>query len=267
MDLGSTMGGVNGDALDFTSGFPGDVLGLIPVDDAVKRVVAFCCWPRSGFVGYDLAGHKARTEGRLADVGPWTILLADAPAGRVAVRDVHSFAGHVHQFAELIDAVHDKDLARPDGHGLDGNELAAVVKFCQFGFPGAWAPKITKTGALFRPRAIPILDGWVARAFGYKSDAFSAGRARKEVIERVVKALTARIEIQAATLSEVRRQAKEYVPVVTHLSNLRLADIIIWTSQDDRMERRGKRRDFWLRLPPGEPPTLADVIWVPLATS
>ncbi len=131
--------------------------------------MAFCCWPRSGFVGYDLAGHVARTAGRPADVGPWTILLADALAGRVAVGDVHGFAGHITRFAELIAAVRDKDLAALDGDGLDGKQLAAVVEFCQFGFPGVWAPTITKVGALFRPKAIPILDGWVARAFGYQS--------------------------------------------------------------------------------------------------
>lgn len=56
---------MNASALDFTMGFSGDVLGPIPSDDAVKRVVAFCCSPRSGFLGYDLAGHVA--DNRAAD--------------------------------------------------------------------------------------------------------------------------------------------------------------------------------------------------------
>jgi hypothetical protein len=42
--------------LDFTAGFSGDILGPVRLDDAIRRVVAFCCSPQSGFLGYDLAG-------------------------------------------------------------------------------------------------------------------------------------------------------------------------------------------------------------------
>ncbi|MGH2704885.1 MAG: hypothetical protein ACRDJ4_07285 [Actinomycetota bacterium] len=55
--------------LVFTDGFSGNVIGPISTEDAVKRGVAFCSSRRSGFIGYDLAGHVARTTGRLADVG------------------------------------------------------------------------------------------------------------------------------------------------------------------------------------------------------
>src|SRR5215470_13640220 len=132
--------------LDFTASFSGDVLGPIRRDDTVRRVVAFCCSPQSGFLGYDLTGAAARSTGRLAEIGPWTILLAEALAGRVTVGNVHGFATHVREFAELLAEVQDKDLAL-----LDDHESAAVTAFCSFGFAGAWAPKITKVGALFRP--------------------------------------------------------------------------------------------------------------------
>ena len=246
--------------LDFTAGFAGEVLGPVPLNDAVRRVVAFCCSPQSGFLGYDLAGEAARAGGRLAEVGPWTILLAEALAGRVTVGNVHSFASHIKEFTELLAQVRDKDLAL-----LDDSEFAAVIAFCSFGFAGAWAPKITKVGALFRPRAIPIMDGYLALAFGYSRDAFSVGTApRRQAIRQVATALAAGIAANGDKLQEVRRQAGGSVPAVTLLSDLRLADVIIWTAQDDRMQRPGKPRDAWLQMKPGEPPTIADVAWIPL---
>jgi hypothetical protein len=248
-------------ALDLTSGFSGDILGPVRLDDAVQRVVAFCCSPLSGFLGYDLAGAAARATGRLAEVGPWTILLAEALAGRVTVGNVHEFACHISEFAELLAEVRDKDLAQ-----LDDRESAAVTAFCSFGFAGAWAPKITKVGALFRPKAIPIMDGYLALAFGYSRDAFSVGSApRRQAIDQVITALAAGIAANEDELQEIRSRAAKRVPAVTLLSDLRLTDVIIWTAQDDRMERRGKPRDTWLQMEPGEPPTTADVAWVPLA--
>ena len=252
---------MNASTLEFTAGFPGDILGPVPLEDAVRRVVAFCCSPQSGFLGYDLAGAAARSTGRLTEVGPWTILLADALAGRVSVGNVHGFASHIRDFVGLLTEVRDKDLAL-----LDDRESAAVTAFCSFGFAGAWAPKITKVGALFRPKAIPIMDGYLALAFGYSRDAFSVGAVpRRLAIDRVITALAAGILANKDKLNEVRRQAASFVPAVTLLSDLRLADIIIWTAQDDRMERPGKQHDAWLQLKPGEPPTIADVAWVRLA--
>lgn len=246
--------------LDFTAGFSGDVLEPVPLNDAVRRVVAFCCSPQSGFLGYDLAGAAARASGRLTEIGPWTILLAEALAGRVTIGNVHSFASRIREFSQLLAEVQDKDLAL-----LDDGEFAAVIAFCSFGFAGAWAPKITKVGALFRPRAIPILDGYLALAFGYSRDGFSVGSApRRQAIKRVTTALAAGIAVNGDKLQEVRSQAAGIVPAVMLLSDLRLADVIIWTAQDDRMQRPGKPRDVWLRTRPGKPPTIADVAWVPL---
>ena len=255
------MGEMNKAVIDFTAGFPGDILGPVGLDDAVRRVVAFCCSPQSGFLAYDLAGAAARSTGRLAEVGPWTILLAEALAGRVTVGNVHGFATHIREFAELLAEVRDKDLAL-----LDDRESAAVTAFCSFGFAGAWAPKITKVGALFRPKAIPIMDGYLALAFGYSRDTFSVGSApERQAIHRVITALAGGIQANEKKLQEVRSQVASRVPAVTLLSDLRLTDVIIWTAQDDRMERPRKPRDTWLRMKPGEPPAITDVAWVPLA--
>jgi hypothetical protein len=244
--------------LEFTAGFPGDVLGPVPVDQAVERVVAFCRSPRSGFLGYDGVGHLARQSGRLAEVGPWSILLADALAGRVSVGNVHGFAEHIEGFAARLQEVPDRDLAT-----LNEAELASVAEFCAFGFAGAWAPKITKVGALFRPKSIPVLDGYVALAFGYARDSFSTGQtSRRTAIRRVIEALAHKIRAQATLLEDVRVQAEQQVAAVHVLSELRLADIIIWTSQDDRMERVGKPRNAWLHQPEGEEPPLHDLKWL-----
>jgi hypothetical protein len=84
------------------------------------------------------------------------------------------------------------------------------------------------------------------------------------VSHRRLRALAAGILANEDKLHEVRSQAASRVPAVALLSDLRLADVIIWTAQDDRMERPGKPRDAWLKMEPGEPPTIADVAWVPL---
>jgi hypothetical protein len=246
-------------SLEFTAEFAGKVLGPVPVDEAVTRVVAFCRSPRSGFVGYDGVGHLARQSGRLAEVGPWSILLADALAGRVSVGNVHSFAEHIEAFAARLRAVPDQDLAT-----LNEEQLASVAAFCAFGFAGAWAPKITKVGAIFRPKSIPVLDGYVALAFGYARESFSVGQvSRREAIRKVIAALAAGIRSQATVLEEVRARAEQQVTAVELLSDLRLADIVIWTSQDDRMERTGKPRNAWLHQSESAEPTLDHLKWLP----
>lgn len=123
-----------------------------------------------------------------------------------------------------------------------------------------------KGRALFRPRAIPILDGYLALAFGYSRDGFSVGSApRRRAIHRVITALADGLRANKDKLQEVRSQAASRVPAVTVLSDLRLADVIIWTAQDDRMERPGKPRDAWLQMNPGEAPAITNVTWIPLA--
>ena len=65
------------------------------------------------------------------------------------------------------------DLAHLDDQGID-----AVVDVCAFGFP-AFEPKISKIGALFRPGAVPMLDGYVGLAFGFGTEAFTAAASKQ----------------------------------------------------------------------------------------
>jgi hypothetical protein len=221
-------------------------------------VIAFASSPRSGFLAYDLAGHAARASGRLDEVGPWTLLLADALAGRVAVADVDGFIRHLEAFVDLLVEVPDVDLA-----AMDDDQLARVIDLCTFGFPGVWAPKVTKVAALYRPRAVPVLDGYMALAFGYARERFSNGREpRHQAIDAVVRALARRTRAQAPILAKLRRYAQAMVPEIWRVSELRLVDIVIWTSQDDRMKRTGKRLDAWLTGGPMEPPRLDQVRWL-----
>jgi hypothetical protein len=251
--------------LDFTTGFNGDILGEILLSNAVKRVVSFCS-RSSGFVTYDLVSHAAREAGRLRDVGPWTVLVATALNGRVTVKNVKDFSSSVEDFVSRLDAVPQKPLAE-----MDESEVSRVVDFCSFGFSGAWAPKITKVGAVFRPEAIPILDGHLALAYGYERSAFSSKpEPRRAAINSVVQALSMSIKAQKTLLDELRRQVEESAPIVCILTDLRLADIVIWTSQDDRVERRTrkgkttKRKDVWLTYSAKEAPTMDTIRWARL---
>ena len=248
----------NQPALSFTDGFIGDVLGPIAFDHALRRVIAFASSPRSGFLAYDLAGHAARASGRLDEVGPWTLLLADALAGRVAVGDIDGFIRNLDAFVDLLVEVPDVDLA-----AMNDDQLARVIDLCTFGFSGVWAPKITKVATLYRPRAVPVLDGYMALAFGYAREGFSYGvKPRRRAIERVVRALAVQTRAQAPILAKLRRTAQVMVPEIRRVSELRLVDIIIWTSQDDRMKRPGKRLDAWLTVEPMEPPRLDQIRWL-----
>jgi hypothetical protein len=181
------------------------------------------------------------------------------------VKNVKDFSSSVEEFVLRLDAVPQKPLAE-----MDELEVSHVVDFCSFGFSGAWAPKITKVGAVFRPEAIPILDGHLALAYGYERSAFSSKpEPRRTAISSVVQALSTSIKAQKALLAELRRQVEESVPVVRILTDLRLADIVIWTSQDDRVERKTKRkttkpRDYWLNAPKMEAPTMDAVRWAPV---
>ena len=249
-----------GNMLNFTQDFSPDAIGEISLDHAVARVGAFCSDPASGFLAYDIAGYVARRSGRLGEIGPWTILLADALAGQVSVGDVNEFARHIEEFAERLGDVPEEDLA-----GTDEGGLSRVIDFCCFGFPGAWAPKITKVGALFRNEAIPILDGHVARAFGYPRNGFTAGREpRWAAITKVVSALRVGINAQKEELATVRDRVAVNAPAVTILSDVRLTDLILWTSQDDR-DSLSRGRIPWQARPTRTPPITVDLArWVTL---
>jgi Family of unknown function (DUF6308) len=242
-----------------TRGFEKKGLAPVPVPHAIQRVVNFCCSP-SGFLSYDLAGHQARAAGRLQEVEPWTLLLANALNGRTTASDVCEFVNHMQEFVHLLEPVCD-NLALAD---MDAAHLQTVIEFCMFHFDNVWAAKITKVGALFRPAAIPLLDREIAWAFGLDGSAF---RARKEAIPEVVRALARNIRHERALLAHVRDQVAMWVPIAGEvLSELRLAELILWTSMDDSNERTtrktgrvSKPKNKWLNRIPSPAPSYVQV--------
>src|SRR5438445_779384 len=88
----------------------------------------------------------------------------------------------------------------------------------------------------FSPDAIGEIPlGHVARAFGYPRNGFTAGREpRWAAITKVVSALRVGINAQKEELATVRDRVAVNAPAVTILSDVRLTDLILWTSQDDR---------------------------------
>jgi hypothetical protein len=233
-------------AFDIARGFPGGI-SPIPSDHAAKRVISFCCDPHSGWRTYDLAGAAARAAGHFETVAPWSLLWADALAGQLSVENLGEFSLERRTtFARRISAVPaGKDLA-----AFDESERDALRKLCTFGFRGVWAPKSTKVSSLYRPRAVPILDGYVAMAFGFKREGFSEGEApRWNRIARVIDALAAYLDEHRDQVIELRETARAAVKDIDVASDLRLLDIVIWCSQDDLLERRGKRRNVWLDAP------------------
>jgi hypothetical protein len=246
---------------DVAFGFPKGI-PPIPADHVIKRVVSFCCSPRSGWRSYDLAGAVARSAGLFNTVAPWSPLWADALAGRISVDNLAGFTlARREEFAKRISAIPaGKDLAN-----FDEAERKGVHDMCTFGYPGVWAPKSTKLAALYRPRAVPVLDGYVAMAFGFDHTAFSEGRApRWERIARVIDALAAFLHQNRDQLTELRETVRASVCDIDVASDLRLLDIVIWCSQDDRQERSGKQRNQWLNAPPlsysSDPPTSIPVV-------
>lgn len=229
-------------ARGFIAGIP-----PIPFEHAAKRVISFCCSPRSGWRSYDLAGAAARSLGEFDRVAPWSLLWADALAGQLSVGNLDGFSLERRtMFAERISAIPaGKDLAV-----LDGSERKAVHKLCTFGYPGVWAPKVTKVASLYRPHAVPVLDSYVAMAFGFNGTTFSEGKEpRWNRIERVIDALAVYLDEHRGQMIELREAARDSVEDIDVASDLRLLDIVIWCSQDDRQERAGKSRNAWLDAP------------------
>ena len=175
---------------------------------------------------------------------PWSLLWADALAGQLSVGDLGGFSLERRTtFTQRISAIPaGKDLA-----AFDEAERAAVHNLCTFGYSGVWAPKSTKVSSLYRPRAVPVLDGYVAMAFGFNRDGFSEGKApRWNRIARVIDALAAFLDEHRDQVIELRETARASVRDIDVASDLRLLDIVIWCSQDDLLERPGKRRNVWL---------------------
>ncbi|SCL48744.1 hypothetical protein GA0070617_0966 [Micromonospora yangpuensis] len=234
------------------AGFDGDVLAPVSVTDATRRVLAFCTEPRSGWATYHLAARGTRASGLFDQVTTWSLFYANALAGRVDIKDVADFSlERRRDFAARVAAV-------PEGadlHTMDDGGVAQVVNLCHFGYPGVWGPKTTKMAALYRPRAVPVLDGHVAEVFGFKREGFSDksrqyGLDRRERIDKVVRALATWIRIHRAEIAALREAVTPTVPEILDLPDLQLIDIVLWTSQDDKpAKRRPGQGDRWIDRP------------------
>jgi hypothetical protein len=249
-------------AIDVTAGFAGDVLGPVPIDEAASRIRVYCTSRYSGWAVYDLAGISARSAGLLSEVTAWSLLFASALNGQVELRQLADFDRALRrEFADRIGRIPaDRDL-----HRMAEDEIAAVVHACQFGFDGAWAPRITKLGALYRPAAVPVLDGYVGMAFGYQREDLSVrvrrfGLNRQERIAAIVCALAVYLRDHRDTVAQLRAQVSPTVPELAPASSpeqpppipdLRLLDMVLWTAMDDRIAARAGQSPRWLGQPAG----------------
>lgn len=224
-----------------TVGFEGEALPPIELDDAARRVVAYATDPTSDWVTRDVIGHAARRAGVFDVVSPWTMLLGDRLTGQVTEAQVSSFSlADRRKFAELLDVVPaEKDLA-----DLNPEERESVAALCRFDFTGVWGPKSSKVPALYRPRAVPTLDATVALAFGLSRIGFT--EVDPDRIGAVVDAYARVLDAQREEMAALRSAVREKITDVDLVSDVRLLDIVLATSQEDRTEAPGEPRDAWL---------------------
>ncbi len=238
-------------------------LPAIPYKDAVRRVKAYVAAEGTGWATYDLPGIHARRAGYFGTVTPWSILAVNALSGRVAQKQVAAFTlARRQDFAARVARVPDNPLSE-----MTDDQLAAVVDLAAFGFKGAWGPTITKLAALYRPEAVPVLDSQVACAFGLPADAFRTGARWKVNVEAVIREIAAwhRLPPNRELLRKLRTDVATLVEEVALLSDVRLLDIVIWTSQDDLVSKRATKKQRWVDTTPTVPgSTLASVAAVPI---
>lgn len=232
--------------MDLSPGMPGG-LGSRPTQDLVARVIGYCTHPRSGWHTYDMPGLVARRSGHFKEIAPWSLLWATALSGRLSTSDVAGFTHDVRaELVQRLSALPAKDLAE-----MDDYDVKSLTLLCRTGFSGLWAPKVTKMLALYRPDAVPVLDGHVAMAMGFRRDGFRSGKEpRWERIEQTLLTLRSILRQQLDELTRIRDQVAHDVPDIDKVTDLRLLDIILWTSQDDRMSRPGSPTDYWLNRQP-----------------
>jgi hypothetical protein len=232
--------------MDLSPGMPGGI-GVRPIQEVAARVVGYCTHPRSGWHTYDMLGSVARRGGHFKEIAPWSLLWATTLAGRLSASDIAGFTHEVRsELAQRLSALSAKDLAE-----MDDDDVKALTLLCRSGFHGVWAPKITKMLALYRPDAVPVLDGHVAMAMGFRRDGFRSGaEPRWERIEQTLLRLRSILRQQQGELTQIREQVAQEVPDIGKATDLRLLDIVIWTSQDDRMPRAGSPADYWLNRQP-----------------
>ncbi|MFF4940726.1 DUF6308 family protein [Micromonospora sp. NPDC000729] len=249
-------------AIDVAAGFPGDVLPPVSIDDAASRILAYCTSHYSGWAVYDLVGIGARSAGLLDDVSTWSLLFANALNGRIELKQIANFdLTRRREFAHRVSRI----PAGQNLHHLTHDQLNAVIHACQFGFDGVWAPRITKLAALYRPQAIPVLDGYVGMAFGYQRDDLSLkvqrfGLNRQERIAAIVRAMAVYLRDHAGTLAQLRAEVSPTVPELAAaqpgnerplIADLRLLDMVVWTAMDDRLAAGAGLPPKWLGRQPG----------------
>ncbi|WP_370590720.1 DUF6308 family protein [Pseudarthrobacter sp. BIM B-2242] len=228
--------------MDLSPGMSGGI-GVAPIQDLVARVVSYCTHPRSGWHTYDMPGLVARRDGHFKQIAPWSLLWATSLSGRLSASDV---AGFTHEFrTELVQRL--TSLSAKNLADMNDAEVKGLTLLCRSGYSGLWAPKVTKMLALYRPDAVPVLDGHVAMAMGFRRDGFRSGKEpRWRRIEQTLLTLRCILSQQQGELTQIRDQVAHAVSDIGKVTDLRLLDIIIWTSQDDRMSRPGSPTDFWL---------------------
>jgi hypothetical protein len=220
----------------------------IPVEDAIARVRAYCTDPLSGWHTYDRTSHVARQEGVFDRVSPWSILWAETLNGQPRAADVIRFEKAMRdRIANGVSTLRGRQLCE-----LVESEVAELVNLCTEGDKGFWAPKVTKMLALYLPECTPVLDGNVAEFMGLKRDAFSKRcratdgtmSGRRENIAAVIGTLRTTLRENAEVLQEVRDKVTLDVPDLSRASDVRLLDIILWTTQQDR----GTSKDRWVDI-------------------
>lgn len=212
-------------------------LGPIDVGEAVSRVVVYCSTRLSGWAVYDVAAEALRPTGLFDAITPWSLNWANLLNGRATVTDVARFdVDHRKTLAGLLARI---PLDTPL-ETLEGADLEAVVAVCAFGFSGVWAAKTTKMAALYRPAAVPVLDGHIATAFGFAQNDFairarrSARYGRTDKIRFTVHSLRQNLRDNATQIQRVREELVTMNPTASFISDLRLLDIILWTTEDSR---------------------------------
>ncbi len=236
----------------------------VPYRDAVTRVTAYCASNSSGWATYDLPGIVARNSGFFETVTPWSILAANALSARIAQKQVAEFTYYRRkEFAHKLSCV-PADIRLGD---LDRKQVSAVIDLASYGFKGAWAPTITKLAALYRPHAVPVLDSQVATAFGFQHNAFRIGRQRRARVEEAISLISEwhRRPENIGFLESLRADVRNLIPEIDLISDVRLVDIVLWTTQDDIASRRIRKEQAWVDMPIRDPAVrLASAEAVPL---
>ncbi|MBE7370636.1 DUF6308 family protein [Dermacoccus barathri] len=237
----------------------GAILAPVDVEDATKRVWAYCTHPLSGWTIYDLAAITARNEGHFEEVRTWDLLLSALMNARPSVGAVTAFTVERRtEIAARVALVPDsKDLTE-----FSDAELDALTELSAFGFHGARTPTITKLAALYRPHAATILDSYLATAFGVGQYGFSYGATqraetrRRRNIHHALPGLRSTLRDRAGWMGALRDATHE-IPGISQTSDVRLLDIVLWTTQDDLRESRkseaasDKERARWVTREPG----------------